>query len=206
MFFLVFSRWVHEKERQNNDKVRVTEWKPQKSRNSFACFPANWASRYSLLRWLIFLLPHTKTCQFKWFIVWQILTKKCLFYSKQHFEWSFFLRWAKISNNGRVQFCSIVKSEAFSCFPKKAFWTLDLYKNILDRDGLKCELKSINGADFAKQALTIQEVAEILQEFGNMGIWTKPSSERNNQNSMSDSDQTWHIFQWEIVFFTKACK
>ena len=33
------------------------------------------------------------------------------------------------------------------------------------------QLKSINGADFAKQALTIQEVAEILQEFGNMGIW-----------------------------------
>ena len=34
---------------------------------------------------------------------------------------------------------------------KKIQFTLDVYENILDLDGLKCELKSIYTADFAKQ-------------------------------------------------------
>ena len=37
-------------------------------------------------------------------------------------------------------------------------------KNILDLDGLKFELKSVYVADFAQQASTIKEVAEIVQE------------------------------------------
>ena len=34
-------------------------------------------------------------------------------------------------------------------------------KNILDLDGLKCKLKSVYATDFAKQTLSIREVAEI---------------------------------------------
>ena len=50
-------------------------------------------------------------------------------------------------------------------FPMDAFLTLDLYKNTLDLNGLNCELKSVYAADFVKQVSSIQEVAEIIQEF-----------------------------------------
>ena len=43
----------------------------------------------------------------------------------------------------------------------EAFSTLDIYKNLLDLDGLKCKLKSVYATDFAKQASSIQEVIEI---------------------------------------------
>ena len=34
----------------------------------------------------------------------------------------------------------------------------------MNLDGLKCELKSVYATDFAKQALSIQEVTDIIQE------------------------------------------
>ena len=37
----------------------------------------------------------------------------------------------------------------------EVFSILDIYKNILDLDGLKCELKSVYPADFAKQVSSI---------------------------------------------------
>ena len=43
----------------------------------------------------------------------------------------------------------------------EAFEILDVYKNILDLDGLKCELKSSYASDFAKQVSSILEVAEM---------------------------------------------
>ena len=46
--------------------------------------------------------------------------------------------------------------------PIEAFSTLNAYKNYLDLDGLKCELKSVYAADFAKQASSTQEVTEII--------------------------------------------
>ena len=48
--------------------------------------------------------------------------------------------------------------------PMEEFSILDLYKkNILELDGLKCELKSVYATNFAKQASSIQEVAEIIR-------------------------------------------
>ncbi|CAI9719171.1 Hypothetical predicted protein [Octopus vulgaris] len=49
-------------------------------------------------------------------------------------------------------------------FPMETFSFLNIYKNILELDGMKCELKSVYAADFAKQASSIQEVANIIQE------------------------------------------
>lgn len=49
-------------------------------------------------------------------------------------------------------------------FPMEAFSSLDACKNILDLDGLRCELKSVYAADFSKQASSIQEVANIIRE------------------------------------------
>ena len=49
-------------------------------------------------------------------------------------------------------------------FSMEVFSALDVYKNLLDLDGLKYELKSSNAADFAKQASSIQEVTEIIWE------------------------------------------
>ena len=39
-----------------------------------------------------------------------------------------------------------------------------LKKNILNLDGLKCKLKSVYAADFAKQTSSIQEATEIVHE------------------------------------------
>ena len=47
-------------------------------------------------------------------------------------------------------------------FPVETFSTSDVYKNILDLDGLKCELKSVYTASFAKS--NIQEVAKMIEE------------------------------------------
>ena len=44
----------------------------------------------------------------------------------------------------------------------EAFPTLDIYKNILDLDGLKCKQKSVYPANFAEQGSSIQENAEII--------------------------------------------
>ena len=44
------------------------------------------------------------------------------------------------------------------------FLTLHEYKNILNLDRLKCDLKSVYAADFPKQTSSIQEVAEITKE------------------------------------------
>ena len=49
--------------------------------------------------------------------------------------------------------------------PMEMFSTLDVYKNILDLDGLKYEKKSVYAADFAKPALSNQEITEIKQDF-----------------------------------------
>ena len=38
-----------------------------------------------------------------------------------------------------------------------------IYIKILDSEGLKCKLKSVYAADFAKQTASIQEIAEIIQ-------------------------------------------
>ena len=46
----------------------------------------------------------------------------------------------------------------------EVFLTLDVYKNILDLDGYLCKHKLVYAADFAKQASSIQEVAEIIWE------------------------------------------
>ena len=46
----------------------------------------------------------------------------------------------------------------------EAFSTWDVYENILDLDGLKCELKSLYAADIPKQSSSIQEVAEIVRK------------------------------------------
>ena len=54
---------------------------------------------------------------------------------------------------------------------------------------------------FEKQALSIQEVAEIIREF------ELNQTSGSNQITASDSGYTYHIcFLWEIVIFTKACK
>ena len=47
----------------------------------------------------------------------------------------------------------------------EVFSTFDAYTNILNLDGLKCELKSVYVTDFAKHTSSIQEVAEIIREF-----------------------------------------
>ena len=47
--------------------------------------------------------------------------------------------------------------------PMEAFSALEVYKNMFDLIGLKCELKSVYAVDFAKQASSIQEVAEIIR-------------------------------------------
>ena len=105
------------------------------------------------------------------------------FASKQHFGWSYCSCWRKVFNNGRVQIYWITKSKAFSIFEKNLMEpvsTLDVHKNILDLDGLECKLKSVYAADFAKQALSIQEVAEINTE-----TWSKPSPGRRSQITAS---------------------
>ena len=44
----------------------------------------------------------------------------------------------------------------------EAFTTLNVYKKILDLDGLKCELKWFYAADFTKQASNIREFTELI--------------------------------------------
>ena len=44
------------------------------------------------------------------------------------------------------------------------FSTFDLYTNILDLEEFKCELKSVNVTEFAKQVSSIQKVTEIIRE------------------------------------------
>ena len=47
-------------------------------------------------------------------------------------------------------------------FPMKAFSTLDVYIDMSDLDGLKCNLKSICAVDFPKQVPSSQEITEII--------------------------------------------
>ena len=46
----------------------------------------------------------------------------------------------------------------------ETFSTFDVHENILDLDRMKCKLKSVYTADFAKQASSIQEVAKMIGE------------------------------------------
>ena len=64
------------------------------------------------------------------------------------------------------RFVELLKAKTFSGlwnkFLMKAFATLDVLKNILDLDGLKCKLKSVYATDFTKQASNIHKVTEII--------------------------------------------
>ena len=46
----------------------------------------------------------------------------------------------------------------------EAFSNLDVHENKLDLNGLKFRLKSVYGEDFAKQASSTQQVAEIKRK------------------------------------------
>ena len=54
------SSWVHEKKKkkrkQKNDKMRVTERKPPKSKNSLACFPVVLSQQHTPLKWCFYYL------------------------------------------------------------------------------------------------------------------------------------------------------
>ena len=64
---------------------------------------------------------------------------------------------------GEIRFVELLNSKL-----KKNFWwkrlQFRMYIKLLDLDGLKCELKSVYAVDLAKQALNIQEVADIIRE------------------------------------------
>ena len=49
-------------------------------------------------------------------------------------------------------------------FSMAAFSMFYVYKNILDLDGLKCDLMSGHAAEFAKQTSSIQEVTAIIRK------------------------------------------
>ena len=55
------------------------------------------------------------------------------------------------------RFVEFLNPKPFHAYEKKSFFSreefsiLDVYKNLLDLDGLKCELKSVYTADFAKK-------------------------------------------------------
>ena len=55
---------------------------------------------------------------------------------------------------GEFRFVELLNPKLFRSYekikiPTEAFSALNVYKNILDLDGLKCELKSVFAADFA---------------------------------------------------------
>uniref|UniRef100_A0A0L8G6U0 HAT C-terminal dimerisation domain-containing protein n=1 Tax=Octopus bimaculoides TaxID=37653 RepID=A0A0L8G6U0_OCTBM len=66
------------------------------------------------------------------------------------------------------KFVELLNLKLFHTYEKQflteTFSSLNVYKNILELDGLKCELKSVYAADFAKQVSSIQEVADIIWE------------------------------------------
>ena len=62
--------------------------------------------------------------------------------------------------------CRFVEVLNQKLFTKKIFGSVFNfgYIRLLDFDGLKCELKTVDAADFAKQESNIQEVTEIIWE------------------------------------------
>ena len=63
---------------------------------------------------------------------------------------------------GFVELLNLKLFHDYKKFPMEVFTNLDVYKNILDLNGLKCKLKSVYVADFANQASSIQDVKEII--------------------------------------------
>ena len=60
---------------------------------------------------------------------------------------------------GEFRFVKLLYPKLFHAYDKEfqmeAFSSLDVYKNILNLDGLKWELKLVYAADFAKQASSL---------------------------------------------------
>ena len=149
----------------------VTERKPPKSRNSFVSFSVV-LSLQTLLKWFCFycfLRLKSKLCLFKGLIVGQ-LEMKNLYY------WTIFWRkllFALRKDSKQWESSDLLNPKTFHAYKKKkncpmeAFSTLDVNKDILDLNELKCQLKSVYATYFAKQALSIQKVTEIS--------WTKPN-------------------------------
>ena len=112
----------------------------------------------------------------------------------------------RLKTMGEFRFVELLNPKLFHTyekqFPMEKFSNLDVYKNILDLHRLKCGLKLVYAADFAKQGSSIQEIIEIIRE-----LEVKPCSGRSKPITTSDSDHPCYIcVRWEIVFFTEAFK
>ena len=77
----------------------------------------------------------------------------------------------RLKTMGEFRFVELLNPKLFHTyekqFPMERFSNLDVYKNILDLHRLKCGLKLVYTADFAKQVSSIQEIGD------NTGTWSK---------------------------------